>query len=78
MKPRENEAAWSEQKQKWRIDVQRDGKHKSFYSFMPGTEGKAEAERKAGERYPSNAGSNTSGERLIKCPGCGNNRELDE
>ena len=49
MKLRENEAVWDEKNQRWRITEQRDGIRKSFYSSIPGTKGKAEAERKADE-----------------------------
>ncbi len=33
---RKTEASWSEAKQQWRIDVQRDGLRKSFYSSQKG------------------------------------------
>lgn len=46
---RKNEASWSENKGMWRIDVQKEGKRKSFYSSVPGRKGKIEAERKADE-----------------------------
>lgn len=46
-RPRINEAVWSEAKQHWRIDVQRDARRRSFYSPTPGKKGKIEAERKA-------------------------------
>lgn len=50
MKSRTSEAIWQEKYKRWRIQVQRDGRRKSFYSSTPGVQGKAEAERKA-ERW---------------------------
>ena len=47
MKERTNEAKWSEKYQRWSISVQREGERKYFYSSVPGTKGKAQAERKA-------------------------------
>lgn len=44
---RTNEARWDEARKRWRIDVQRDGKRRSFYSAVPGRNGKAECHRKA-------------------------------
>lgn len=44
---RTNEARWDEARKRWRIDVQRDGKRRSFYSSTPGRNGKAECHRKA-------------------------------
>lgn len=37
---RTNEARWDEARKRWRIDVQRDGKRRSFYSAIPGRKGK--------------------------------------
>ncbi len=47
MKSRTSEAIWQEKYKRWRIQVQRDGVRKSFYSSTPSRGGKAEAERKA-------------------------------
>lgn len=44
---RANEAVWMDKYKYWRIQVQKDGKRKAFYSSKAGTRGKAEAERKA-------------------------------
>lgn len=44
---RTNEAVWLDKYKYWRIQVQKDGKRKAFYSSKAGTRGKAEAERKA-------------------------------
>jgi integrase len=46
---RTNEARWDEARKRWRIDVQRDGKRRSFYSAIPGRKGKAECHYKADE-----------------------------
>lgn len=42
---RKNEARWTGER--WRIDIQRDGTRKSFYSSKAGKRGKIEAEKKA-------------------------------
>ena len=47
MAVRKNEARWVEKSTRWRIDVQKDGVRRSFYSATAGKKGKAEAERKA-------------------------------
>ena len=44
---RRAEAAWVESRSRWQINVQRDGKRKTFTSTMPGRKGKHEAEAKA-------------------------------
>lgn len=44
---RANEAVWLDKYKYWRIQVQKDGKRKAFYSPKAGTRGKAEAEGKA-------------------------------
>ena len=36
MGKRTNTAAWQEKQGRWRIDVQKDGKRRSFYSSTPG------------------------------------------
>jgi len=46
-KERKNEASWSDKYNRWQINVQRNGKRKSFYSPIAGRKGKIEAERKA-------------------------------
>lgn len=47
MVKRKNEAHWIESRQHWRIDVQKDGQRKSFYSTTPKRTGKIECEAKA-------------------------------
>ena len=49
MSIRTNEAKWNEKRQMWRIDVQKDGVRKSFYSTIPGRKGKIECHSKADE-----------------------------
>lgn len=44
---RRAEAAWVESRSRWQINVQRDGKRKTFTSTLPGRKGKHEAEAKA-------------------------------
>lgn len=44
---RKNEARWLEKYHRWQINVQRNGHRKTFYSKIPGTKGKIEAERQA-------------------------------
>ena len=46
-KLRRAEAAWVESRERWQINVQRDGKRKTFTSSTPGRKGKHEAEAKA-------------------------------
>lgn len=47
MKSRINEAKWFPTQKRWQINVQRDGKRRTFCSTKPGREGKAEAHAKA-------------------------------
>ncbi len=47
MSERKNEARWLEKYQRWQINVQKDGKRKTFYSKTPGTKGKIDAEKQA-------------------------------
>lgn len=44
---RTNQAKWDAARKRWRIDVQRNGVRRSFYSSQPGRNGKAECHRKA-------------------------------
>lgn len=44
---RTNTAAWNPKRQYWQINVQKDGKRRSFYSSTPGRNGQREANRKA-------------------------------
>ena len=44
---RRSEAVWIEARARWQINVQRDGKRKTFTSSLPGRKGKHEAEAKA-------------------------------
>lgn len=46
-KHRRAEAIWVESRNRWQINVQRDGKRKTFTSSTPGRKGKHEAEAKA-------------------------------
>lgn len=47
MNKRINTAAWNEKQRRWRINVQRDGKRRTFYSSTPGRTGQREANAKA-------------------------------
>ena len=47
MSSRTNTAKWSEKEKRWRINVQKDGKRRSFYSSTPGRAGQREANTKA-------------------------------
>ncbi len=47
MAERKNEAKWLDKYQRWQINVQKDGKRKTFYSKTPGTKGKIDAEKQA-------------------------------
>ena len=44
---RTNTAVWLEKLGRWQINVQKDGKRRSFYSFKPGRTGQREANAKA-------------------------------
>lgn len=46
---RRAEAVWIDSRARWQINVQRDGKRKTFTSSIPGRKGKHEAEAKADE-----------------------------
>lgn len=47
MEKRTNTATWSEKYKRWQINVQRDGRRRSFYSSTPGRKGQREANAKA-------------------------------
>ena len=47
MKERVNEAIWIEARQRWQINVQRDGERKTLTCATPGTKGKVACEKKA-------------------------------
>lgn len=47
MGKRTNTATWSDKYSRWQINVQRDGKRRSFYSSTPGRTGQREANAKA-------------------------------
>ena len=51
MGARVNTAIWMESSQRWRIDVQKDGVRRSFYSSKPGRNGQREANRKTDAWY---------------------------
>ena len=42
-----SEAYWVDRYHRWQVNVQRDGKRKTFTSTLTGRKGKLEAERKA-------------------------------
>ena len=44
---RKNEAIWIDSRDRWQINVQKNGQRKTFTSKTPGKKGKAETERKA-------------------------------
>lgn len=47
MTKRVNTAVWNEKQKRWRINVQKDGVRRTFYSFTPGRTGQREANAKA-------------------------------
>lgn len=47
MSRRTNTAVWMEKQGRWQINVQKDGKRRSFYSSKPGRTGQREANKKA-------------------------------
>ena len=47
MGKRTNTAKWDEKRGHWKINVQKDGERRSFYSSTPGRNGQREANRKA-------------------------------
>ncbi len=47
MGKRINTATWNEKQKRWRINVQKDGERKTFYSSAPGRKGQREANAKA-------------------------------
>lgn len=49
MDKRTNTAKWDDKRKTWKINVQRDGVRRSFYSSTPGKEGQREANQKADE-----------------------------
>lgn len=49
MGKRTNTAKWDEKTKRWKINVQKDGRRRSFYSSTPGRNGQREANRKADE-----------------------------
>ena len=67
---RTNEARWDEARKRWRIDVQRDGKRRPFYSAIPGRKGKAECHYKADEwlEEGGEGGNLRCGILLERCP----------
>ena len=54
MGKRINTAKWIKSRQHWRIDVQKDGQRKSFYSSAPGRKGMRECHKKADEWLDDN------------------------
>lgn len=64
IKTRKNEAIWSEAKQMWRLDVQMNGRRKSFYSSLPGRKGKIECGSKADEWIESHGDAKGANPRL--------------
>ncbi len=51
---RTNTAMWYEKQNRWKINVQKDGVRRSFYSSKPGRTGQREANRKADEWLDDN------------------------
>ncbi len=49
MSSRTNTAKWFENENRWKINVQKDGRRRSFYSSTPGRNGQREAHKKADE-----------------------------
>ena len=47
MQTKKVEARWEPGRKRWRVNAQRNGERKTFYSTVPGLRGKKEAERKA-------------------------------
>lgn len=47
MAKRSGTAAWDKKRKRWRIDVYKEGRQRSFYSSTPGTTGRNEANAKA-------------------------------
>ena len=47
MSTRKTEASWVESRQRWQINVQRNGQRRTFTSSVRGKRGKIEAEQKA-------------------------------
>lgn len=47
MNKRINTAVWSDNQKRWRINVQKEGKRRTFYSSIPGRTGQREANAKA-------------------------------
>ena len=62
MGKRTNTAVWSEKHQRWQINVQKDGKRRSFYSSTPGRAGQRGANAKADAWLDE--GINPTGERV--------------
>lgn len=59
---RSAEAIWVEARNRWQINVQKDGKRKTFTSSLPGRKGKHEAELKADEWLESQTEDRRFGE----------------
>ena len=62
MTKRTNTAVWSDKHRRWQINVQMDGKRRSFYSSTPGRTGQREANAKADAWLES--GITATGERV--------------
>lgn len=54
MATRTNTAVWHEKHGRWQINVQKDGKRRSFYSSIPGRKGLRECHKKADEWLDDN------------------------
>lgn len=59
MGKRTNTAVWSDKYKRWQVNVQQDGKRRSFYSSTPGRKGQREANAKA-DAWLDNGIENTS------------------
>lgn len=60
---RTNEAKWIESRQRWQLNIQRDGVRKTFTSSIPGKKGKIDCERKA-DRLEKKAGAASENSRF--------------
>ena len=60
MAKRQNEAIWIDARDRWQINVQRNGQRKTFTCSTPGRKGKIEAERKA-DKWLSTMSNDTIG-----------------
>lgn len=60
MGKRVNTAVWSDKQKRWKINVQKDGERRSFYSSKPGRVGQREANKKADDWLDDNINSTST------------------